>query len=93
MAFPKLIGAVERAEGNLLQAVRCSLPTTADRDEALDITCRSAVHALADFVLAHDPEGFVRFWSARWAPRGAENDPTDLNANWPVNVTKGWLRA
>jgi hypothetical protein len=29
---------------------------------------------------------FVDFMAARWAPLGAGNDPTGLNANWPRNV-------
>lgn len=31
---------------------------------------------------------FVNFMAARWAPRGVENDPNDLNAHWPKNVWK-----
>src|SRR3990167_6463925 len=29
---------------------------------------------------------FVDFMAARWAPRGVENEPNDLNAHWPKNV-------
>ena len=29
---------------------------------------------------------FIRFVGERWAPIGADNDPTDLNANWVPNV-------
>jgi hypothetical protein len=31
---------------------------------------------------------FEEFMAARWAPVGAGNDPTNLNANWAKNVTK-----
>ena len=33
---------------------------------------------------------FIAYWSLRWAPIGAANDPTNLNANWPRNVEKLW---
>ena len=87
---PTLIGAVERAEGNILKAVQCSIPTVETREKALEITCRSAVHAMSDYIKQTDPDGFVEFWAKRWAPVGASNDPTKLNANWPKNVKKAW---
>ena len=31
-------------------------------------------------------EAFTKFMAQRWAPRGVENDPNDLNAHWPKNV-------
>ena len=31
-------------------------------------------------------EAFTKFMAARWAPIDAENDPGNLNANWPRNV-------
>lgn len=85
-----LIQAVVNAEGNIVKAVQCSLPNVTTREEALEITCRSAIHAMSDFVKIGDPGGFVQFWANRWAPRGVKNDPTDLNKNWPVNVLKAW---
>ena len=30
---------------------------------------------------------FIEFLGARWAPVGADNDPTALNVNWVPNVT------
>ena len=98
---PALIQAVVNAEGDILKAVRCSLPETPDRSHALDITCRSAVHAMCDFVKEHyaanDSEhlrdSFVDFWARRWAPVGADNDPHDLNVNWAANVRKLWRSA
>lgn len=87
-----LIQSVVNAEGDILKAVRCSLPETPDRAKALDITCRSAVHAMSDYIRTHDAEPFVYAWAAKWAPVGADNDPTSLNANWPKNVVKIWLK-
>lgn len=91
LAFPKLLAAVERAEGNILKAVQCSEKDTADRDAALDVTARSACHAMADFIYQHHAEEFVKTWAMRWAPVGAKNDPTGLNKNWPLNVLRFWL--
>ena len=89
--FPKLVQAVVRAEGNILKAVQCSLPDTKTVEDALDVTSRSAVHAMSDYLMAHDPQGFIEFWAKTWAPQGATNDPTSLNRNWPVNVLSLWL--
>ena len=86
-----LIQAVVNAEGDILKAVRCSVPSVQTRQEALVVTCRSAAHALSDYVKRNDGPAFVQFWAARWAPQGAANDPTSLNANWPVNVAALWL--
>ena len=88
---PKLIQAVVKAEGNILKAVQCSFPNIKTEDEALEITCRSAAHALSDYVKQTDPEGFAKFWGSRWAPVGATNDPMNLNRNWPANVLRFWL--
>lgn len=86
----KLIQAVVRAEGNILKAVQCSLPNTSNVEQAIEITCRSAAHAMSDYIKQTDPDGFVHFWAARWAPQGAKNDPHNLNANWGKNVTTFW---
>lgn len=47
---PALLQAVVNAEGNILRAVQVSLPTVQTRDKALEVTCRSMVHALRDYV-------------------------------------------
>lgn len=88
-----LLQSVVRAEGDILKAVRCSLPATKDRAAALDILARSAVHAMSDWVKADwtRQAAFVDFWAKRWAPIGAANDPKGLNANWSKNVTAIWL--
>ena len=88
-----LLQAVVIAEGNIVRAVRCSLPSVTTREEALRVTARSAVHALCDWVTAGGSErkqSFVAFWAARWAPIGAKNDPNNMNANWPVTVGRLW---
>lgn len=92
-ALPKLVQAVIRAEGgtldHLLKAVRCSMPETADANAAIDVCCRSAVHAMSDYLMAHDHEGFVAYFASKWAPVGVANDPTNLNKNWTGNVLAG----
>ncbi len=90
---PKLIQAVVNAEGDIVKAVQCSFPLVETREKALDITCRSCVHAMCDWLKGTKgaDEAFVMFWGARWAPEGAKNDPTGLNSNWVRNVTTLWL--
>lgn len=90
---PALIQAVVRAEGDIIKAVQCSFPKVTTLDEALDITCRSATHALSDYVKALDADGFVEFWGGRWAPKGAGNDPKALNAHWAPNVRRLWRQS
>lgn len=90
--FTELVQAVVTAEGNILRAVQCSLPSIQTRNDAIKVVCRSAVHAMADFLAADEArkDAFIAFWAARWAPQGAANDPTNLNANWAPNVDKLW---
>lgn len=91
---PTLVQAVCLAEGDILKAVQCSLPSVETRDKALDVTARSAVHAAMDFLHARGlDEAYIHFWAARWAPVGARNDPTSLNAHWPSNVYRLWTGA
>jgi hypothetical protein len=98
-AFARLIQAVVIAEGNIVRAVQISIPSITNRADALDVVCRSAVHAMADFLMyqaataSPSARAFVTFWAARWAPQGVANDPTNLNANWPGNVYKNWVGA
>ena len=89
---PRLVQAVVNAEGNIVRAVQCSIPSVTTREQALDVLCRSCIHALRDFVHTSGlDKAFVGFWGARWAPIGAENDPKGLNKNWPGHVVKLWL--
>lgn len=89
---PALMQAVVNAEGNIVKAVRCSLPSIETRAQALDVLARSATHAMSDFIRGNDhaQADFVTMWAARWAPVGAANDPTNLNKNWPKNVLAFW---
>src|SRR5205809_584332 len=90
---PKLLQAVVMAEGNIVRAVQCSIPSVTTRDEALKITARSCVHAMSDWIQGGGDsrrDAFVEFWAKRWAPIGATNDPTHLNSNWASNVERLW---
>ena len=89
---PALIQAVVQAEGNIVKAVQCSLPSVTTREEAIEVTCRSCAHAMSDFVKASPgrQSAFISYWGARWCPVGAENDPHGLNHNWIGNVSKLW---
>lgn len=91
VALPKLLRAVEIAEGDIVHAIKLPDPITT-RSKALEITARSACHAAIDFIYA-DPElraKFIDHWARIWAPVGADNDPNDLNAHWPKNVKTLW---
>jgi hypothetical protein len=88
---PALVQAVVTAEGNIVAAVRCSVPSVSTREEALRILCRSIVHAMRDYLVGQGlAADFVAFWGKRWAPVGATNDPTGLNGHWTTNVRKLW---
>jgi len=91
---PSLLQAVVTAEGNIVRAVQCSVPTVTTRAAALRITARSCVHAMVDWIKSGGDDArrgaFIAFWANRWAPRGAANDPHNLNANWASNVDRLW---
>jgi hypothetical protein len=93
---PAPIFAIIEAEGgsayHLIKAVQCSEPTITTFIKALDVACRSYVHALSDEAMA---TGLVRVavmarLQRRWAPLGVDNDPKNLNANWLTNVLSQW---
>ena len=93
---PALLQAVVNAEGNIVKAVQCSIRSVSTRAEALQVTARSAVHAMCDWIKTggeERKESFVAFWANRWAPVGASNDPAGLNANWARNVDRLWVPA
>ena len=88
-----LLQAVVNAEGNIIKAVQCSVPSVTTREQALRITARSAVHAMSDWIKGGGEErqdAFIAFWAARWAPQGASNDPNNLNEHWASNVDRLW---
>src|SRR5437016_13660085 len=91
---PALLQAVVLAEGDIVRAVRCTYLTVQTREEALKITARSAAHAMCDWIRSDDDrqQAFIVFWSTRWAPIGAANDPRNLNAYWASNVVRLWLK-
>jgi hypothetical protein len=89
---PALLQAIVIAEGDIVKAVRCSVPVTT-RAQALEVLARSTTHRMQEYVAAHDPRGFVEYFASQWAPVGAANDPTNLNANWPRNVLRLWAPA
>jgi hypothetical protein len=83
-----LIDAMVKAEGGpdaFLRAVRISIPTCKDFDEAVQIAVNTINHALWDFTYPRIND-FIAFLGSRWAPVGAANDPTNLNSNWVRNV-------
>ena len=88
---PALVQAVVKAEGNIVRAVQCSVPTIETREQAIRITCRTIVHRLWQFAKEQQPSAFVAYMGASWAPVGAKNDPQGLNKNWVPNVTRLWL--
>ena len=90
-----LLFAIIQAEGGsaaFLTAIQCSVPTCGSFESALDIGCRTIVHAMGDYIQSegHLRQNFLNLLASRWAPIGAENDPTNLNANWKHNVAQGW---
>ncbi len=87
-----IFALVKVVEGDIVKAVQCSFPSVTTRKEALEITARSAVHRMCDYVKADAArrQAFVAIFGAAWAPVGAANDPRGLNQNWTTNVTKLW---
>lgn len=91
---PRLLQAIVTAEGNILKAVQCSVPSVQTREDALRVTCRTINHRRRDYLhtLGTSSErAFVAFLGNVWAPVGADNDPHGLNKNWIGNVTGLWL--
>jgi len=91
----RLAQSVVHAEGGddaVVKAVQCSMPGVTDFQQAIDVVCRSANHALWDFIVSTgQQEAFVQSWAKRWAPQGAANDPQNLNRFWPLNVLALWI--
>ena len=87
-----MIDAMVHAEGGpdaMVRAVRISVPSCKDYQEARGIALNTICHALWDYVgggYAPGFDAFIQFLGKRWAPIGVANDPTDLNRNWVPNV-------
>lgn len=88
---PQLLQAVVRAEGDIIKAVRITVPSVTTRQQALEILARSATHRMWEYVKAHSAPGYVEYFASKWAPLGVANDPTNLNANWARNVLALWV--
>ena len=91
--FVRFAQAVVEAEGggdHIIRAVQLSIPSIQTRKDALDVLCRSIVHRLCDYRVVTDERltAFAGYFGSFWAPIGADNDPTSLNANWTPNVVK-----
>lgn len=95
---PNPILAIIEAEGgsarHLITAVQCSIPEIKTFDKAVDVACRSYVHAMSDVIKREEllRNTVVGLLASRWAPPNAENDPTNLNPNWGPNVLSLWRR-
>lgn len=88
--FPIYISCIIFAEGGMtriVKAVQCSQPSVQTVDEAVEDTCRSFVHRMADDP-AIDGVQVLTVMGGFWAPVGAANDPHDLNVNWVKNATE-----
>ena len=64
-------------------------------EDQLMVCCNSVAHRLDEYpanpVGRRDGrlvyrEGFIDYFARHWAPIGADNDPSGLNANWTNNV-------
>ncbi len=92
---PALVDAMIKAEGGevaFIRAVKISVSTVDTLDRAVEIACRTICHRMMDFVQLDNVrvKSFVGYLGSKWAPIGAENDPTNLNKNWISNVIKLW---
>ena len=58
----RLMQAVVQAEGNIVRAVQCSIPSVQTRDQALRVLARSIVHAMSDYTLSKDRQDFLVFF-------------------------------
>lgn len=89
---PDFIESIRVAENGAPGREFGVLSVEADTYEAqLTIACRSVAHRLAECPFnpmtwssgkSRYNSAFVRWFSGKWAPAGAENDPHGLNANW-----------
>lgn len=82
--------AIVNAEGDILRAVQCSIPTTATREEAIRVVYRSLIHRAFDYLKANCGREFISYVGGYWAPIGVANDPHNLNENWVPNVSRLW---
>jgi len=83
--MPYMKQAVKVAEGDPTRhGVRSvSVDSPNEADKVLENSIRNNY---IRWKQAGSPGKFVDFMQQRWAPIGAENDPTNLNTNWSPNV-------
>jgi len=100
---PSFLAALRKTEnggpGRELGVLSVSAPTLADQ---YDVAARSLANNEKRYtdVTGQSPVGgdgrltpdFLRFFSARWAPVGASNDPTNLNSNHARNLESWYNR-
>ena len=89
-----LLQAIVDNEEDIVRAVQCAVQSVSTRSEALQITARSAVHAMCDFIKsggAERQDDFIRFWSRRWSSFEDKTEATLLNAGWRANVDHWWV--
>ena len=89
-----LLQAIVDNEEDIVRAVQCAVQSVSTRSEALQITARSAVHAMCDFIKSGGPErqdDFIRFWSRRWSAFADTTEAALLNAGWKTNVDQWWV--
>ena len=69
-----------------------SIDTGGDKAYARRITLNSLRHSWKRYLKAGNPGEFIPFFTARWCPVGAEDDPQGLNRNFIRNVTYHYRR-
>ena len=62
-------------------------PKADNLDKQAGWAAATIVKNRARWVKAGKPGDFIKFLGSKYAPIGAENDPTGLNANWVRNVS------
>jgi hypothetical protein len=91
---PALLQAVVDAEGDIVRAVHCSIPTVTTREQALRAAARSAVHAMNDWIKfggSDRRDAFIGYWGGRWTPLNPKNDSDGLYVDWSDNVEREWV--
>lgn len=58
----------------------------ANQEQAARVLFNSLRNNVKRWEQAGKTGDFIDFMGSRWAPSGAENDPTDLNKNWAPGV-------
>jgi hypothetical protein len=92
------IRAMVKAEGGaeaFVKAVQCSVKTCKTLEKAIEIACRSVAHRAFEYAVSPKLQKagtFTEYLGSKWAPIGADNDPTGLNNNWVKNVVFWYVK-